>query len=163
MFSSLKKYKYDYKNEGKEPLQKLIGLGKYIFMGAMFTSAYDLSMIREPPSLRTVLVLGGKHIITWLGASATFTTAVLCLTNTRKKDDQLNYFFGALASGAFTYSFVQRGSFVLFMTTYVAIGAAILKFKVMKGYKILEYDIKYKSASLYINRDNTPDVRYEKP
>ncbi|XP_046831183.1 uncharacterized protein LOC124429655 [Vespa crabro] len=160
---SLKKYNYNSQTEGKEPFQKLIGLGKYAHLGAAFTSAYEICMIRRPPNLRMGLIQGGKHFLVWLGASATFTTAVLCLTNIRKKDDPWNYFFGTLASGAFTYSFIQRGHFVFFVTMYAAIGAAIFKYKLMQGYKPLEYDFKFRMSSFYLNFDKTPDVRYEKP
>lgn len=89
-----KKYVYNPKTEGKEPFQKLIGLGKYASYGTMLTFAYEASFLKKRTVLMTAF-LAGKHSLFWLGASATFTTTVLCLTNIRKKDDPWNYFLGS--------------------------------------------------------------------
>ncbi|KAL2717788.1 NADH dehydrogenase ubiquinone 1 alpha subcomplex subunit 11 [Vespula squamosa] len=163
MLIDLSQYNYNHKTEGKEPFQKLIGLGKYAYICAGLTAAYECSIVRRPPNFRMACVQGGKHFLIWLGASATFTTAVLCLTNIRKKDDPWNYFFGTLASGGFVYSFLQRGHFVSFVTMYAAIGATLLKYKLMHGYKPFEYNYKFPLSVVYFNFDKTPDVRYEKP
>ncbi|KAL2745877.1 NADH dehydrogenase ubiquinone 1 alpha subcomplex subunit 11 [Vespula maculifrons] len=163
MLIDLKRYNYNHRTEGKEPFQKLIGLGKYAYVGACVTAAYDCSVVRQPHNFRMAFVQGGKHFLVWLGASATFTTAVLCLTNIRKKDDPWNYFFGTLASGGFVYSFLQRGQLVSFVTLYAAIGAAVWKYKLMHGYKPLDRSFKFRISAHYFNFDKTPDVRYEKP
>lgn len=91
----LKKYVYNSKTEGKEPFQKLIGLGKYASLGTMVSVGYKV-LASEQMSVLRATFLTGKYFAFWFGASATFTTTVLCLTNLRKKDDPWNYYLGSM-------------------------------------------------------------------
>lgn len=157
----LRQFKYDHTKEGKEPFQKLVGLGKYAYIGAATTASYDLCVARPTPHRYEGFIRGGKHFLVWIGASSAFTLAVLFLTNMRKKDDPWNYFYGTLVAGGVVYSLIPRGGAVAMMTAYGAIGAAIYKYQLLNGYKPEKY--KYLDSQVFFNLDTSPDVRYTKP
>ncbi|KAI4503516.1 hypothetical protein M0802_001738 [Mischocyttarus mexicanus] len=158
----LRKFKYDYTKEGKEPFQKLFALGKYAYAAAALTASYDLCVARQPLNVYAGFIQGGRHFLVWLGASSTFTLTVLLLTNIRQKDTPLNYFLGTCAAGSFVYSLIQHGGFVGFVTLWASIGAAVYKYQLLEGYVPRLERPRYSHTQFSFDFDKTPDVRYTK-
>ncbi|KAI4492638.1 hypothetical protein M0804_002429 [Polistes exclamans] len=157
----LRKFTYDHTKEGKEPFHKLIGLGKYAYIGAATTASFDLCVARPTPHKYENFIRGGKHFLVWIGASSAFTLTVLFLTNIRKKDDPWNYFYGTLVAGSFVYSLVPRGGIITMLTAYGSLGAALYKYQLLNGYKPEKFRT-FESQVLF-NFDKSPDVRYSNP